>query len=333
MPAPGSRRSPNFGPGPVRQLRLAVLLVIVAGPVGGYACADARPPSGTTPGRVAQAAASASFAAPPLSDLRRAAAVIPGEAPTAIHVVAFNPFRFPIAQMVEQGSGVADASTPVFQISFPRGWIAVDAAMDRALVADAKAFSDEQYASIQAMLRDARLVVVTHEHDDHAAGVIRSPFLAAVQQHTLLTRAQAHSLMTAPNEPRIRIDSATASRYLVLDYDPILPIGPGVVLIKAPGHTPGSQMVYVRLASGGEVVLAGDVAWHSSGIEKQLQKPDSFARSLGVIEDRAPIAAELRWLKEIMASGVTVVVAHDLAVIDALIGRGVLKQGFDMERR
>jgi glyoxylase-like metal-dependent hydrolase (beta-lactamase superfamily II) len=318
----------------VRQLRLAVLLAIVAGHVGGLGCAGARAPSSAVSVRAAQTAPSASFAAPPLADVRRAASVIPGDAPTAIHVLGFNPFRFPIASMVEQGAaGLADASDPVFQIRFPRGWIAVDAAMDRALVPDSKTFSDEQYASIHTMLRDARLIVVTHEHDDHAAGVIRSPFLAAVQQHTLLTRAQVHSLMTAPNDPRIKLDSAAASRYLVLDYDPMLPIAPGVVLIKAPGHTPGSQMVYVRLASGGEVVLAGDVAWHSSGIAMLRQKPDSIARHLGVIEDRAPIAAELRWLKEIMALGVTVVVAHDQAMIDALVGRGVLKQGFDVESR
>lgn len=67
----------------------------------------------------------------------------------------------------------AAAADPVFQIRFPRGWIAVDAAMDRALVPYSKTFSDEHYTSIQAMLRDARLIVVTHEHDDgHAATVI-----------------------------------------------------------------------------------------------------------------------------------------------------------------
>jgi glyoxylase-like metal-dependent hydrolase (beta-lactamase superfamily II) len=318
----------------VRQLRLAVLLAIVAGPVGGLGCASARAPSNVAPVRSTEAAPSASFASPPLSDVRRAASVVPGDAPTAVHVVAFNPFSFSMAAMVEGASAeMADAANPVFQIRFPRGWIAVDAAMDRALVPESKTFSDEQYASIQAMLRDARLIVVTHEHDDHVTGVIRSPFLAAVQEHTLLTRAQVHSLMTAPNDPRIKLDSATASRYLVLDYDPILPIAPGVVLIKAPGHTPGSQMVYVRLASGGEVVLAGDVAWHSSGVAALRQKPDSMARRFGVIEDRAPIAAELRWLKELMASGVTVVVAHDRTMIDSLVGRGVLKQGFDVERR
>jgi len=304
---------------------------MIAGPPTGLGCTGARPSPNPAPNRAAVTTPSGSYSAPLLSDVRRAASLVPGDAPTAIHVVPLNLFRFPIAAMVEGGSAeLADASNPVFQLRFPRGWIAVDAGFDRALVPESKAFSDEQYASIQSMLRDARLNVVTHEHDDHVAGVIRSPYLAAVREHTLLTRAQARALMTAPNDPRIKLDSAAVSRYLVLDYDPILPIAPGVVLIKAPGHTPGSQMVYVRMASGSEMVLAGDVAWHSSGITTQRQKPDSSTRSFGG-EDRAAIAPELQWLKEIMAAGVTVIVAHDQANIASLVARGVLKQGFDVE--
>lgn len=315
----------------MRQLRLAVLLAVIGGPVGGLGCAGARARPNTEPIRAEDTAKSASFASPRLADVRRAASVIPGEAPTAVRVLPLNTFRLPIAAMVEGGSAeLADGSNPVFQIRLPHGWIAVDAGFDRVFATESKTFSDEQYASIQSMLRDARLNVVTHEHDDHVAGVIRSPYLAAVQAHTLLTRAQVRSLMTAPNDPRIKLDSAAASRYLVLDYDPILPIAPGVVLIKAPGHTPGSQMVYVRLASGSELVLAGDVAWHSSGITMQRQKPDSSTRGFGG-EDRAAIAAELLWLKETMAAGVTVIVAHDQANIASLVARGVLKQGFDVE--
>jgi glyoxylase-like metal-dependent hydrolase (beta-lactamase superfamily II) len=37
----------------------------------------------------------------------------------------------------------------------------------------------------------------------------------------------------------------------------VIQFAPGVVLIKAAGHTPGSQMVHVRLASGKEVMLVG----------------------------------------------------------------------------
>jgi glyoxylase-like metal-dependent hydrolase (beta-lactamase superfamily II) len=273
------------------------------------------------------------FSAPPLSELRRAAALIPGDAPLAINVMTLNSFRIPLSYMVEGGSAESvEGDNPAFQIRFSRGWIMVDAALDHELVPKSTTFSDAHYATIQQALRDARLVVVTHEHEDHVAGVIRSPYLAAVQQHTLLTRAQVQSLLTKANNPLIKLDSATAARYLVLDYASYFPIAPGVVLIKAPGHTPGSQMVYVRLASGREVVLAGDVAWHTSGVTTLRQKPDSSTRDFGG-EDRAAIAQELRWLKDLTTSNVTVVISHDQATIDQLTARGVLHDGFDLKNK
>jgi len=155
---------------------------------------------------------------------------------------------------------------------------------------------------------------VTHEHHDHVAGVLASPFLAQIQTHTLLTREQSRSLIERPNHPRIKIDSAFAARYLVLEYDPIAPIAPGVVLIRAPGHTPGSQMVYVRLATGAEVILSGDVAWNTTGIETERQKPETSTRSFGG-EDREAVATELRWLKGVQTQRVSVVVSHDVARI------------------
>jgi glyoxylase-like metal-dependent hydrolase (beta-lactamase superfamily II) len=155
----------------------------------------------------------------------------------------------------------------------------VDAALDRSFLPDSRTFSDETYQQIHRALRGASLVVVTHKHRDQVAGVLSSPFLAEVQAHTLLTKAQVGSLMSHPNDPKIRIDSSTASRYTVIDYDPIMPIAPGVVLVKMPGHTPGSQVVFVRLASGAELILAGDVAWHSAGIESEPQKPEAVTRA------------------------------------------------------
>lgn len=263
-----------------------------------------------------------------LATLRRAAELVPGERATAIGVMTPDVFTVPMAFFVEGGSSTqrAPAGHPVFQIRFPRGWIMVDAAVDRAFVSDDTSFSDATYRRIHEALRDARLAVVTHEHGDHVAGLIRSPFLAEVQRHALLTRAQMRVLLDKPNDPRIKLDSATASRYLVVDYDPIMPIAPGVVLIKAAGHTPGSQMVYVRLDSGRELVLAGDVAWHSSGIALQRQKPEESTKDFGG-EDRAAIATQLRWLKE-LPSEITVIVAHDQTFIDRLVARGVLQKGF-----
>lgn len=260
--------------------------------------------------------------------VRRAAALPPGDPPTAIHVGFLNPFRGPLSSVVEGGStDSASAAYTVFQIRFPRGWIIVDAALDREFVPHSTTFSDEDYDRIQRALRDARLIVVTHEHHDHIAGVIRSPYLVQVRQHILLTRSQVNTLLERPNSPRIRIDSTTAQEYLANEYDLFAPIAPGVVLIKAPGHTPGSQMVYIRLASGQEVILAGDIAWNMLGITEQRQKPEETSRALG--EDRNAIAEQLQWLKDVSGPQTAVVVSHDVARINALIERGVLRSDFD----
>jgi glyoxylase-like metal-dependent hydrolase (beta-lactamase superfamily II) len=278
------------------------------------------------------AAQDAAYSPTFLAAVRRAADVIPGERPTSVGVLTPDVFMISIAFMVEGGStDRVPAGHPAFQLRFPRGWIMVDASIDREIAKGDTTFSDERYRRIHEALRDARLAVVTHEHQDHVAGLIRSPFLAEVQRHALLTRAQMRVLLDKPNDPRIKLDSATAARYLVVDYDPIMPIARGVVLIRAAGHTPGSQMVYVRLASGRELVLAGDVAWHISGILTERQKPEESTKNFGG-EDRAAIGQQLHWLKELPPE-ITVVPAHDQALIDQLIGRKVLRRGFDLAEK
>jgi glyoxylase-like metal-dependent hydrolase (beta-lactamase superfamily II) len=119
--------------------------------------------------------------------------------------------------------------------------------------------------------------------------------------------------------PLVRFDSGQAARFLVIDYDPLIPIAPGVALIKAAGHTLASQIVFVRLASGQEVLLAGDIAWAMSGIETQRQKSEAASRSLG--EDRASIGRQLEWLRRIASGGIIVVVSHDDDWLTALSRR------------
>ena len=266
-----------------------------------------------------------------LAAIRRAALLAPGDLATRINFVSpHSGIRIARSYAVE--GEPRDSFTvvyPVFQIRFPRGWIIAESALDRAFFPDSKDFSDAKYDSIQQAMHGARLVVVTHEHHDHVAGVVRSPFFSEIQQHTLLDKAQLRGLLEQPNDPRIRIDSTRASHFIVVDYSPLMPIAPGVVLIKAPGHTPGSQMVYVRLVSGAEYILAGDVAWHMSGITDHQQKPEASTRDFGG-EDRVAIAKELDWLRGAAASGVIVTVSHDGEWINALAQRGLLHRGFDL---
>jgi glyoxylase-like metal-dependent hydrolase (beta-lactamase superfamily II) len=266
-----------------------------------------------------------------LPAIRRAASVVPGDAPSSVRLVLLSPFSIPRADWVEgAGADTIRVAVSVFQLRFPRGWIVVDAGIDRAFAPGSKTFADSTYAQIHEAMRDARLVLVTHEHFDHVAGVLRSPYLAAIQRHTMLLKAQVQTLMRRPDRPEIRLDSAGVAQYLQFDYEPIVPIAPGVVLIKSPGHSPGSQMIYVRLHSGEEVVLAGDVAWNMDGITNQRHKPEATIRLYGISEDRGPITSELRWLRDVQRAGVHVVLAHDVAHIETLVSRGILAMGFDV---
>ena len=79
-------------------------------------------------------------------------------------------------------------------------------------------------------------------------------------------------------------------------------------------------MVYVRLASGAEIIMAGDVAWNMRGIDSLAQKPDAATSSFGG-EDRECDAAD---------PGMSVLVSHDLERLEALVARGRLQVGFDL---
>ena len=205
----------------------------------------------------------------------------------------------------------------------------VDAGMSHAAAGKDGTYHQDNYDKVQAALRRARLIVATHEHYDHVDGVIRSPYLDDIAPRTMLTEAQVHTLLAKPGTAGEGLDSARFRRYIVVDYERVLPIAPGMVLIRAPGHTPGSQIVYVKLASGRELMLIGDIVWHHAGLDMQRQKPDSTSRQMS--EDRTMLGYEMAWLKNSVApAGVSLVVSHDGTALQALARRGVVSEGFDV---
>ena len=125
----------------------------------------------------------------------------------------------------------------------------------------------------------------------------------------------------------VGLTAEQAGKFLTVSYDRIFPLAPGVVLIKAPGHLPGGQMVYVRSENGQEVLLTGDVVWQKVGIDRGLQKPEQISAQMG--EDREAIAQQIEWLRAVESEGIAVVVFHDLALIDQQIAEGILGDGVE----
>jgi glyoxylase-like metal-dependent hydrolase (beta-lactamase superfamily II) len=265
-----------------------------------------------------------------LARVRALGHAVPGAFPIAVGYLSVLDDSGPESDAVEGAPGATSGRvTPVFQIRYRQGWVMVDAAQSRAAAGPSGHYHQDNYDRIQTALRGARLIVATHEHSDHIDGVVRTRYLDELAPKTMLTIAQLHTLLSKPPTYPDVLDSAQARRYIVVDYRLVLPIAPGVVLVRAPGHTPGSQMVYIRLASGRELMLAGDVVWHHDGVDLQRQKPDSTSTRFG--EDRAAIEEEIAWLKRSVApAGIALVVSHDASAIQALIRRGVLTDGLDV---
>ena len=262
-----------------------------------------------------------------LDQIRQVASMIPGRRALRINVLKFAESRRSKKFSVQ---GAADEPSvqarTVFQIVFADGTVMIDSGMDEQVHrffgrGVLEPYYPDAAKQAERAIRSARAIIITHEHGDHAAGVIRTPFAAELAPKTLLTRTQVYELETNPQMPEIKITPKMASRYNVIDYDKYLPFGPGVTLIKAPGHTPGSQMVYVALESGREYLFIGDTAWHMDGVRLIKGKAAPWIQ-----EDEAALLAQLTWLNELYRTekNLFIVASHDDEEHKELTAKGIL---------
>ena len=262
-----------------------------------------------------------------LEDVRRTARLIPGRRPLRLNILKFAESRRTKNFSVKGAPAIPSVQArTAFQVMYADGSVMVDAGMNLAVHKFFGRGVDEPYFpdatnQIDQALQRARLIVATHEHGDHVAGVIASPLANELAPKTVLTRSQVQTLMTMPQMPEIRLSAEQARRFVVVDYDAYFPLAPGIVLVKAAGHTPGSQMVYVTLESGREYLLIGDATWHMDGVREITGKDAPW-----VTEDTGAVLAQLRWLNGLSQSdpGLVVVASHDEEEHATLIEQGVL---------
>ena len=87
-----------------------------------------------------------------------------------------------------------------------------------------------------------------------AASSRRTNFDALARKTIITDRDVVDCLMNTPHRPHLKLDaSRRSSKFIVHQIiRRYYPVAPGMVLIKAPGHSPDMQMVYIRLQSGRE---------------------------------------------------------------------------------
>jgi len=266
-----------------------------------------------------------------LDALQRLAASLPGPKPREIRSVLVADASLPRGVIFAGESFEPQRNVhQVFQVVYEDGSFGlVDTAFPPEAFERVGAFGDGSgryhaggWEQVSRALRAADWIVVTHEHFDHLAGAAVVPVERAGR-----LRLNARQLANARALDESEIPAALRSALLPLPEAEAQALAPGVVLLAAPGHTPGSQIVYVERADGRAALFLGDVAWHADQIRKLHYRPRHVTFVLG--ENRAQVLGELRALHDLGLAhpDVAQVVSHDPDQRAALLADGLLVEG------
>ena len=99
----------------------------------------------------------------------------------------------------------------------------------------------------------------------------------------IITMDVADCLMNTPHRPHLKLTQQAIGQLVVLDYPQHYPVAPGIVLVRSPGHSTNSQMVYIRLQSGREILHSVNSAWVMDNIREVKGKAAPW------VEGRCPV--------------------------------------------
>ncbi|MGH0030701.1 MAG: MBL fold metallo-hydrolase [Myxococcota bacterium] len=254
-------------------------------------------------------------------------------------------FRIDTARQPTPRSGVLDPERDprpsaayvmthtAFVLAWPDGRLFLfDAGMDRASAADFGAtletFSGAEPIEVRSpvaerlgpALERVRGAAFSHLHTDHTAGIVAVcqalgrplPVFQTPSQHAggnYTTRPGRAQLADAGCVEPVRVDDAPLAE---------VPGFPGLSLVAASGHTPGSQMLvaHVRTPLGIDTwVFTGDVVNHRDGIRHDVPKPRLYSL-LVVPEDTERLSALRALLADAAKRGARLAVSHDAAALD-----------------
>ena len=206
--------------------------------------------------------------------------------------------------LLDRGITVTDMSVSAYLVIHPRGLLLFDTGVipDELIkpegTTEARATVHKtltgQLAEIGYKPGDITYLAVSHNHYDHTANA--NEFAGA----TWLAQQSERAVMFPDKPPEKQNNAAVRfsalkdakTRMLDGDYDVF---GDGsVVLLLTPGHTPGHQCLYVKLARTGGVVLSGDLYHYPAERSLKYFNPYGGKTSETEIASRAKIEAFLR---------------------------------------
>jgi glyoxylase-like metal-dependent hydrolase (beta-lactamase superfamily II) len=222
------------------------------------------------------------------------ALVAPGEAQEGPKLYVFTSGSlggFPKAALQMGGQGNIDwAPVSFYVLKHPKGNVMFDTGNNDKTITDAEGWwgplakgfglkmtKDDaipvQLGKIGLKIEDIKYVVVGHLHLDHGGNVGQFPNATLVAQDDELKAAWwpdvGFSVYYIPGD----FADTKKMNIIRLSGDLDLFDDGSVRVMRAPGHTPGSQFMTVKLPKTGTVILTSDVVYLKENLDKNLIPP------------------------------------------------------------
>lgn len=120
-------------------------------------------------------------------------------------------------------------------------------------------------------------VVLTHAHWDHVSGLDSLPsvpvWVNAAERNFIASYSSMATLINSFDNVNYKEYSFDGCPYLGFPSSFDVWVDGSVVLVPAPGHTPGSIIAFIALPSGSRYALLGDLVWQTEGIDIPAERP------------------------------------------------------------
>ena len=120
-------------------------------------------------------------------------------------------------------------------------------------------------------------IVLTHAHWDHVSGIPDFPdtpvWVTAEERRFIEQGGSLTAVMRSFGGVRYKEFAFEGGAYLGFPKSHDVHGDGSVVIVPAPGHTPGSVIVFLALPSGKRYALVGDLVWQREGISEREERP------------------------------------------------------------